>query len=450
MLREGKSIGVIIIRRVEVNPFTDKQIALLQTFADQAVIAIENARLFNETQEALARQTATSDVLKVIASSPSNLQPVFDAIAERSNELMHGHSTTVFRLVGNMIELAAFTPVSETADAVLRAAFPRPRSTMQGLDLAFGGEEQETIDAASDASETSRDIARARGFRGRLVVPLKSDSGIIGAINITRKEPGAFADKDKELLRTFADQAVIAIQNVELFEQVQAKARDLVKSLQQQTATSEVLQIISSSPGDLVPVFDRMLENATRICGAEFGSMVLVEGGTVRRAALYNVPSAFAAMRTNEVWQVHPRSAMATAIRSRQVVQVEDMRSSPAYLERSPMSVQLVELGGARTIVVVPMLRDDEVIGLVTVYRQEVRPFGDKQVDLLNKFRQTGRNRYRECAVAAGVAGIPPTADRDRRRAQGHQPVGIRSAAGFRYHRPNRAPTLRCGICHHL
>ena len=193
-------------------------IALLQNFATQAAIAIQNARLFNETKEALARQTATADVLKVIASSPSNLQPVFVAIAERSNELMHGHSTTVFRLVGNMIELAAFTPVSETADAVLRAAFPRPRSTFSGLDLAFRGEEQETIDAASDASETSRDIARARGFRGRLVVPLKSDSGIIGAISITRKEPGAFADKDKELLRTFADQAVIAIQNVELFE----------------------------------------------------------------------------------------------------------------------------------------------------------------------------------------------------------------------------------------
>ena len=129
-----------------------------------------------------------------------------------------------------------------------------------------------------------------------------------------------------------------------------------------------------------------MLENATRVCGAKFGSMVLVESGTVRRAALYNVPPAFAAMRTNEVWQVHPRSSMATAIRSKQVVQVEEMRSSPVYLERWPMSVQLVELGGARTVVVVPMLRDDEVIGLITVYRQEVRPFGDKQVDLLKNF----------------------------------------------------------------
>jgi signal transduction histidine kinase len=242
LLRENESIGAILLRRTEVNPFTDKQIALLQTFADQAVIAIENARLFNETREALERQTATADVLKVIASSPSDLQPVFDGIAERSNELMHGHSTTVFRFIGDTVELAAFTPVNQEADAVLRAAFPGQLSAIASLDSVFRGNVLETFDAASDTEpETSRAIARARGFRSRLIVPLKSDSGIIGAISITRKEPGAFADKDKELLRTFADQAVIAVQNTKLFEEVEARTRELTKSLEELRTTQDRL-----------------------------------------------------------------------------------------------------------------------------------------------------------------------------------------------------------------
>ena len=162
MIWEGRSIGVIAVAREPNAVFSEKELHLLQTFADQAVIAIQNVRLFNETKDALARQTATADVLKVIASSPSNLQPVFDAIAERSNELMHGHSTTVFRLVGNMIELAAFTPVSDVADAVLRAAFPRPRSMLLGLDLAFRGEVQETIDAQSGTEPQSSRRYRSR------------------------------------------------------------------------------------------------------------------------------------------------------------------------------------------------------------------------------------------------------------------------------------------------
>jgi GAF domain-containing protein len=387
LLKNEAILGYITVYRKEVRLYSDKQIHVLQNFADQAVIAIENVRLFNETKEALERQTATADILKVIASSPSNLQPVFDAIAHRSNELLHGHSTTVFRLIDDLIELAAFTRVNEAADAALRAAFPRPRLEMSGLDLVFRGEEHDTIDAQSDAeSRSTRDLALARGFRGRLVVPLKSDRGIIGAISITRKEPGAFAYKDKELLRTFADQAVIAIENVRLFDEVQAKTRDLTESLQQQTATSEVLQIISSSPGSLAPVFDKMLENATRVCGAEFGSMILIEGGELRQAALYNVPQPLAEARANTLIQPHPQGPMLAAIRTKQAVQIEDLRTTAPYLERSPNVTELADLGGARTAVVLPMLREDEVIGAITIYRQEIRPFTDKQVDLLANF----------------------------------------------------------------
>jgi signal transduction histidine kinase len=217
-------------------------------------------------------------------------------------------------------------------------------------------------------------------------VPLVKDERVVGNVMIFRQENRPFSEKQIALLQQFAAQAVIAIENTRLLRELRESTEDLSESLQQQTATSEVLQIISSSPSDLAPVFEKMLENATRVCGAEFGSMNLVEGDTVRQAALYNAPPAFAAVRANRVFQIHPLSTITTAMRDKRVVQVEDLRNHPAYLERNLASVQLVELGGARTIVVVPMLRDDDVIGLITVYRQEVRPFGGKQIELLSNF----------------------------------------------------------------
>jgi two-component system NtrC family sensor kinase len=564
MLRNEIAIGTIGITRRESGSFDDKTVDLLKTFADQAVIAIENARLFNETKEALARQTATSDVLKVIASSPSNLQPVFDAIAERSNELMSGHATTVFRFVGETAELAAFTSVSTEADAVLRAAFPRPISTLRNFEQVSRGQIAETIDAAANTEpETSRNIARARGFRSRLVVPLKSDSSIIGAISITRRQPGAFAPQDVELLRTFADQAVIAIENVRLFDEVQArtadlseslqqqtataevlrviassptdvkpvlnaivesacklceasdayvalkdddylvfqtqhgsipvawkrrpinrqwpagravvdgqsvhlrdvlalegdefpdgreiahhdgartvltvplmregesigviilrrtevlpfsdkqiallqtfadqaviaienvrlfdevqaKTADLTESLEQQTATSEVLQVIGSTPGDLEPVFKSMLENATRVCGANFGQMNLYADGRFRPVALYNMPPAYAAsLAHGPPFQPHSQSGLGTVARTHQVVHIEDSRKLPPYLEGDPSVVAISDLAGARSYFVVPMLKENELIGAITIYRQEVKPFTVKQTELVANF----------------------------------------------------------------
>jgi signal transduction histidine kinase len=231
-----------------------------------------------------------------------------------------------------------------------------------------------------------KDIARARGFRSMVFAPLMNKGASIGFIAVTRVQTGSFSDHHVQLLRTFADQAVIATENTRLFEEVQAKTRDLEESLQQQTATSEVLQIISSSPSDLAPVFKTMLENATRICGAEFGSMNRVEDNSVRQVALYNAPPAFAAARVNKVSHPHPQSSLATAIRTKEVVHLADVRTTPAYLERHPATVELVELGGARTVAVVPMLREDEVIGVITIYRQEIRLFADKQIELVSHF----------------------------------------------------------------
>ena len=383
-LRRGDgAIGALIIYRDRLAPFTPDELALQQSFADQAVIVIENARLFNETKEALERQTATAEILKVIASSPSDVQPVFAAIAASANRLLGGFSSTVFRFIGGMAHLEAFTPTTPEADDYLKSTFPQRVEDFVPFQLTQAGEVAQISD--TEASNL-KDIARARGYRSMLFVPLINKEASIGFIAVTRIHTGAFADHHVQLLKTFADQAVIAIENTRLFEEVQAKTRDLEESLQQQTATSEVLEIVSSSPSDLAPVFKKMLENATRACGAEFGSMNLVEDGWVRQVALHNAPAALVAARANKISRPHPQSTLATAISTKQVVHFADLRTSPAYLEHAPTTVELVDLGGARTVVVVPMLRENEVIGVITVYRQQVRPFGDKQIELLSNF----------------------------------------------------------------
>ena len=392
LTREDESIGVIILRRTEVLPFTDKQIALLRTFADQAVIAIENTRLFNETQEALERQTATADILKVIASSPSDVQPVFEAIAASANRLVGGFSCTVVRFIDGTAYLKAFTPTTQEADEILQASFPSRLP-----DLPFSGGKGWWSHASS------RYRSHDRPNPGYLAGPRLPQHAVRPAGEQGRDDRGDRCDsRSARLLRRSSRATVENLrrpgrdrhQNVHLFDQLQHRTDDLAESLQQQTATSEVLQIISSSPSNLAPVFDKMLESATRVCGAEFGSMFLLEGDALRQAALYNAPAALVAARINKVRPIHPRSAINAAIRSKQVVHIEDVSSTPAYFERAPAVVELVELAGARTIVVVPMLRDEEAIGVITVYRQEVRPFGDKQDRPINKFRQAGRDRH--------------------------------------------------------
>ena len=240
LLREGESIGAIVLRRTEVSPFSDKQISLLQTFGDQAVIAIENARLFNETREALERQTATADILKVIASSPDNVQPVFQAIADRSKRLVDALSTTVFTLVDGMSYLRAFTPTTPQADAKLQATFPAPLSTLSWGEAIAKGEIYRVIDAEQEP-ERLRELARERGWRSALLVPLLRDGKPIGIIGPTRAEPGPFTEHHVQLMQTFADQAVIAIQNVELFDKVQQRTRELSKSLDDLRAAQDRL-----------------------------------------------------------------------------------------------------------------------------------------------------------------------------------------------------------------
>jgi two-component system NtrC family sensor kinase len=387
MLKENELVGAIIIYRQEVRPFTDKQVELVRGFASQAVIAIENTRLLKELRESLQQQTATSDVLKVISRSAFDLQPVFDTIVQTASRLCDAEYAIIYKLKDND---KYHVVANNAADPVfLKYAIEHPLAPGRGSLVGRTALERKTVhmpDCLADPEYLAREYQSVGHYRSTLGVPLLRDGVPIGVIVLMRAVVLPFTEKQIELVTTFADQAVIAIENARLFDEVQARTRDLEESLQQQTATSEVLRIISSSPGDLAPVFDKMLENATRVCGAEFGSMNLVEEGFVRQAALYNAPPVFAAARTNKVSRPHPQSTLASAIRSKQVVHVADLRTTPAYLERAQTTVQLVELGGARTAAVVPMLRDDEVIGVITVYRQEVRLFDDKQIELLSNF----------------------------------------------------------------
>ena len=289
LLREGKAIGVIILAHSKILPFTDKQIDLVTTFADQAVIAIENARLFEaeqqrtrELRESLQQQTATADVLKVISRSTFDLQAVFDTLIESAVRLCEARFGAIFRLDHDLLHLAAQHNFPESHLALLQDEYPMTpnRGTISGRAVLTGAPVQ-IPDMLADQEYRGR-ASKEANFRSLLAVPLLRSGRAIGAIVIYRIEPGTFADKQLALLQTFADQAVIAIENVRLFEAEQHRTRELSESLQQQTATAEVLRVISSSPGELEPVFQTMLENATRICEAKFGVLSLREGDAFR------------------------------------------------------------------------------------------------------------------------------------------------------------------------
>src|ERR1700730_19095702 len=224
-----------------------------------------------------------------------------------------------------------------------------------------------------------RQHAGLSASRRMLAIPMLREGVPLGAIVAAWAEAGATPKQHEDLLKVFADQAGIAIENTRLLN-------ELRESLQQQTATSEVLQVISSSPGELKPVFDAMLANATRICGANFGLLNLWDGSSFTIAGDYNLPPAFVAARQRTPFSPHPESSLGTVVRTQQVLHVHDLRESPAYIAGAPHVVEMADLAGARTIIVVPMLKENELIGVISIYRQQVRPFTDKQIQLVQNF----------------------------------------------------------------
>ncbi|MBR1215588.1 GAF domain-containing protein [Bradyrhizobium sp. JYMT SZCCT0180] len=392
LLREGAPIGVFVLARRDVRPFSDKQIELVQTFADQAVIAIENVRLFDEVQtktrdltEALTYQTESSNILGVIASSPTDVGPVLNAIVESACQLCDAYDAAVVLQDGEYLRISAHHgPIPIGIEK-----WPINRRWTAGR--AFVDQTPVHIEDLSDEKHADftdgRELSLRMGHRTILSVPLLREGESIGAIVLRRTEVHPFSEKQITLLQTFADQAVIAIGNVRLFEEVQARTRDLTESLQQQTATSEVLQVISSTPGDLAPVFKTMLENATHICGANFGLMNLCEEGRFRPVANYSVPEAYTAwLTTQPPFHPHPQSGLGMVARTHQVVHVADIRALPAYQGGDPSVVAIGDLAGARSYFVVPMLKENELIGAITIYRQEVKPFAEKQTEVVANF----------------------------------------------------------------
>ena len=394
LTRNEELIGSIAIFRQEVGPFTDKQIELVQNFAQQAVIAIENTRLLNELRvrtddlsESLEQQTATSEVLKVISSSPGDLQPVFNAMLDNAIRICEAKLGNLALHENNRLRVVSLSGAPPAFEELRRRDPLVPVGQTPLERILESKRPVQIVDLAAEEPYASSPLVKLAGARAFLGVPLLQDDNLVGILAIYREEALPFTDKQVELVTNFAAQAVIAIENTRLLNELRQRTDDLSEALEQQTATSEVLKVISASPGDLKPTFDAVLENATRICGAKFGSLYLYDGVAYHVAALNNAPPAFAEARRREpVFRPHPGTGLAVVAETLRTFHTADMTKERGYIERDPVIVAGVELGGYRTVVSVPMLRDGKLVGCINIYRQEVKLFTDKQVALVQNF----------------------------------------------------------------
>ena len=387
LLHDGKPVGAISIAKAEPTSFSDQQIQLLNTFANQAVIAIENVRLFEAEQqrtrelaESLEQQTATSEVLRVISSSPGELKPVFNAMLENAVRLCEAEFGHLFLYEGEAFHTTALHSASRVfaevrrRPVVLREVHPdNPLAVITRTKAVV-----HTADVRIEKSYIERDpsffeFVDTSGARALMLVPMLKENELIGAFTIYRLEVRPFTDKQIDLVKNFAAQAVIAIENTRLLN-------ELRQSLDQQTATADVLRVISSSPGELKPVFHSMLDKATQLCEAAFGTLFLMEGQSLRRVALHNAPAKYAEYADkNPLIPYHQSPGLNRLIETKQAVHVTDM------MVEEP-ETPVTKFGNARSLVTVPMLKDDELVGAIGIFRQEVRPFAEKQIELVTNF----------------------------------------------------------------
>ena len=400
MLKDQKAIGAFAIYRQEVRPFTDKQIELVSNFAAQAVIAIENTRLLKELRqrtddlsEALEQQTATAEILQVINSSPGDLAPVFDAMVESAMRFCQADYGHVYSYDGELFHLVAAHGEPRYLDWI-RQSGPRTAENSLTLERIVAGAPLVHIaDIAEDAgyradNPRARTIVNQFGIHTLLTVALRKEGALLGTFVLYRQQARPFSDKQIALVQSFAAQAVIAMENARLLNELRQRTGDLSESLEQQTATSEVLKVISSSPGELEPVFQAMLENAVRICGAKFGNLFLREGDGLRIGATHGAPPAYVDfLRNGQVFQLNLLSTelgVGRLVQTKECYQVADVAAAPTLGDK--LREATINLAGARTLIGVPMLKDDQVIGAIVIYRQEVSPFTDKQIELVTNF----------------------------------------------------------------
>ena len=396
LLKDGRVLGRIVSGRREVRPFDAKHIALLRTFADQAVLAIENARLVDDLRartaelaqrndaygEQVVHQSATIDVLKTMSASPADPQPVFALIAERAREICEGDSVTVFQYDGSMVHLRHIEDPSTGDDASargIRGAYPMApsRATTSGLAIL----DRRIVHMPDMQAEPDLLPAlRARGHRSHLAVPLLRGETPVGAIMLNARRPGGFSDRQVELMKTFAEQAVIAIDSAETYRALEQRTADLQEALDYQTATSDVLKSIGRSTFDLQGVLDTLLASAAELCRADNASIAMREGDALRvtahftrdgQAATGSPPGSLLPMTRGTILG---RAAVAGA-----VVHVHDVAADLEFSHPRGLQPRSSALG-------VPLIRDGEVIGVMRLAREQVEPFTDRQIELVKAF----------------------------------------------------------------
>jgi len=388
MLRGDELLGATVIYRFEIRPFADSHIALMETFSDQAVIAIENARLFEEVQartreltDALQQQTATADVLKVISRSAFDLHTVLDTLTSSAALLCGADMASIARQKGDAFYYSTnYNLPPDWQEFVANKRLTPERGSVIGRTL-LDRKVVHVADVLADPEYTFLDAAKTVWFRTVLGVPLMREGNPIGVLVMARGSVSPFSDKQVDLVQTFADQAVIAIENARLFDEVQARTAELTEALQQQTATAEVLKIISRSAFDLKTVLQTLVESAAHMCAAEKAIITREIDGKFYRAETYGFSPEF--MDLVRIVPVEPErgSAAGRALLEGKVVHIADVEKDPEYT-----FTEAKRLGGFRTIIGVPMLREGKAIGVLALTRSEVCPFTDKQIELVSTF----------------------------------------------------------------